>query len=191
MSTATMSDPSLAYDDEAPGGFMDPTPEELALVRRLRQRANQTQHSPYRKALLARSRCRKQEQADKIPLPGGGYQSYRLMHGRHERYDLRDVEIARKESARLKEAHGPNFAPLDPEKHIFRPGDVVTPETDLEALMIDQDPMKFRPLGPAEAAQTPDLLEAELNRQKQLAGEKDAEIAALKEQLAAAQKPRK
>lgn len=173
MATATVDmDPDL--DDVVY------TPEEIEYARRLHQRAAAHRHTPYRKALLARIEAAKR--GAKLPeLPGGVYESYRVVFGQHSRHDLKDkLENAERYNRLLREyrenakagVHGQPPQLQDPRTHTFNPGDVVTPETDAEALMMDQDAAlnqpkkKFAAIGREDAGFNIDELTAETNRLK-------------------------
>lgn len=199
MSTATVEEPighELAWD-EAESLGMNITPDELRMVRTIRSRAKRGQKTEYRKMLERRTAQRrpgtKEEMDKRFPLPGGCYQSYRLAYGRHKRVD--EVERQRVEDetkAIAKRTNGIISNPPQPEYHEFIPGDLITPETDGEALMMEQDRMKYVPQGPGQSQKAVDVLEMELNRVRALAakteGEKDTEIERLKAELLEAKK---
>lgn len=150
------------------------SPEILALARRLTTRIAGQQLSPYRQQLLTRLRSR-----DQKSLPPFTYQSYRLMAGKHSH--LTKEAIA--EAHRLNKAR-PGQDLVNPEEKHFIPGDIITPQSDGEALLLDQDNLKYMPLG-----ERPEIggqedaaaLLAEVNRLKQLDANKDAKIAELEE----------
>lgn len=153
------------------------SPEDVALVRQIRRNQSQRRASDYRVALMNRFRIRDEKKKPPVSsLPGGGYRQYMLVVGRHERADAKDVAAARAETERYAREHpGVPRSPVDPPKHVFVAGDVIVPETDEEALTLDQDPNKFREIGVAGDADGVDAVLAEnarlkdrLARQKEL-----------------------
>lgn len=150
---------------------------ELAAVRKILAGRAQTRQTDYRKALIARWGIKREDAKPPLSsLPGGGYKKYRLQAGRHERYDLKDIAEARRETERVRKERGPLADPVTPPRHVFQPGDIVVPETDAEAIMMDQDQNKFREIGTADEGDGADALLAENNRLKsQLARQEEVE----------------
>lgn len=117
------------------------TAEDIAFARRLKERL-QNPLTPYRQTLIKRL-----EEPDEKLRPAIQYQRYRLMAGTHVRYDLEEIAKAAVRNQERFKRLGPNAQPENPREHTFVPGDIITPETDAEALLMDQDPGKFQPLG--------------------------------------------
>ncbi len=163
------------------------TAEELNLIRRIRERSKAHQHTPYRKALLDRIRRAKLGQPVGPPseLPGGGYITYQLLFGKHSHIDKADLERSRKNyQEKVEEAKKLNLRAPDPFSPVaveFHPkgNNTVVPQDDMEALALDQDPNKFRPLTGAghQSTATIDDLMAEVERLKGENARKDQELA--------------
>jgi hypothetical protein len=123
-----------------------PPADKAALAARLgRQRADDGR-SAYHRTIVARATAGRDEPVPE--LPPGGYETYTVQKGKHYRTERADLEAARERyDARCKaarEAGKPTPDWLDPKQKEYRPGDEVTPETDGEALLMVQDPEKFR-----------------------------------------------
>lgn len=145
----------------------DITEADIAVARQINARRNAGRATDYRRALVDRWAVKREEAKPPLTsLPGGGYKKYRLQAGRHERFDLKDIEAARRETEKVRAQRGPLADPVTPPRHVFVPGDIVVPETDEEALMMDQDPNKFREIGTADDGDGVDALLAENNRLK-------------------------
>lgn len=145
---------------------LDVTAEEIAMVRRLRSRAVAKQISEYRKVLIQRAGCKNEK--DKLPLPEGGYRTYRLAAGRHIHALAEDVRKTSERNQELFKRLGPGTPPENPPMTAYGAGDLVTPQSDSEALLMDQDPDKFRPVDARQASANVDELMAEIARLKQV-----------------------
>lgn len=153
---------------------------------RLDKRAKVHQKSKYHQAILDRVFP---QPGQPVPeLPGGQYQSYELIAGKHFRPDQAHVEAARAEYLAKCEEAKRNGRPLPdlnafPEVRLteYKAGSIVTPQNDGEALEMLQNPDKWRPLH-EERDRISELL-AEQNRLKQTDAEKDRIIAQLRAEL--------
>ena len=117
-------------------------------------------------------------------LPGGGYMTYQIISGKHSHIDKAALEKSR-DDYRRKVAEAQKLGmkipdPFSPQPVEFHPkgNDTIVPQDDLEALMIDQDPIKFRPLTGSTTQPTtmPDELMAEVERLKAALAQKDVEL---------------
>lgn len=202
MSTGLLDSPAAAPGGEFP-------PEVLQFAASLMQKAQAQQHTPYRKALLERiarrQRLKLKEDPPASELPEGGYRTYRVVSGRHSHYDKEEQKKARatywqqvEEAKSNPRAQPPDL--ISPVEHVFGVGDLVTPQDDHEALMMDQDAFsplpkkKFQLVGTAAEASdraVPDEVTVELNRlrtQADRAAAVEEENAKLRKELEEARK---
>lgn len=139
------------------------SPAELDFARKLRNQSQQRKIDDYRQNL--RDRVRLRDEGRKPPLVEGGYRTYVVLAGTHTRWDPEDRKRVDVINAEGRKRGG--YQDVFPEEQVFRPGDRVTPISDNEALMMDQDPGKFRWVGAAEAPTSRvDELMAEVERLK-------------------------
>lgn len=157
--------PTIAADPEtAAAGGGELSPDVLQMARRLVREAQGRQIEPYLLNLRERSRYRFDK--DKPPLLEGKYRTYVLARGTHSQVRPEERAAIDRVNAEGAKAQGSRYVPVEPQKTEFRPGDRVTPLSDNEALMMAQDPGKFRYQGPGATSDRPDLdeLQAELER---------------------------
>lgn len=172
-----MSNALLPGQTEIPDEVIDDEidPQILSIAKRINDRVKNRVHTPYRKAILARLQAPNQN-----ALPPMTYQSYKVVYGQHSHFAREDVA----ECEKLNRGRS-NKDLLNPRESNYGPGDTFTPQSDGEALMVDQDPNKYQPIGVvvgSEQAGAADLL-AEINRLKANEAAKDAEMKELQKQL--------
>lgn len=149
------------------------TEEDLAILNRLRTLQSSRKLTPYRETLRRRLAAK-----DQKTLPLFQYQAYRVMAGTHTHITLEDLAEAVKVNQ-----NRPRNDPSNPKETTFSAGQTFTPITDAEALMVDQDPIKFLPLGlpgmPSDdpASRQISELEAEIARLRTESKAKDEALA--------------
>lgn len=167
----------LTYPD-GPEGEDGISPEIIALARKIQDRAQGRSVTPYRKSLLARLQSPVQ-----TTLPPFQYQTYRVTTGRHSHYRREDVVAIEKTNV------GRAGNTVSPRETLYGPGDTFTPQSDGEALLVDQDPMKFQVIGlvaDSNKEGSAELL-AEINRLRAKEAEKDAQMEEMRRSLAEVQ----
>jgi hypothetical protein len=129
-----------------------PEVDREIIAERARQKQQRSEQSEYHQAVQARVFTRRTKQ--KPELPDGDYQTYVLLKGKHYRIEQEDLDATRKDyEHRCKEAlaaghREPDWE--DPELKEYRPGDTIKPQNDGEALLMVQDPEKFKVYVPNE-----------------------------------------
>ena len=158
-----MSQLSISADPTQAGGGEFP-PEVLALAARLTKEATQKQIEPY--VLNLRERSRYRFEKDKPALVEGKYRTYILVKGTHSRVE--PEEQKRIDEINKSHAGAVNYTAVQPERVTYMPGKRLQPLTDNEALLMAQDPGKFRWVGEVvdEKQQSLDELQAELERMR-------------------------
>lgn len=170
MSTGTLDQSADPQID----ALIENNPQVLALARKLISGAAGKQLSPYRRELIERLRAKNQKTLQPMT-----YQSYRLMAGKHTHC----TKDALAEAVEINK-NRPANDPVNPQESTFLPGDIITPQSDAEALLMDQDPGKFQPVGLINAPSGQEdaaALLAEVNRLKAIEADKDRRIAELEE----------
>ncbi len=150
--------------------------DNVRFARQLQERASSHKVSAYQQNL--RDRLRHRSEAHKPPLHEGKYRTYTLLRGTHTRVEPAARAAADQENASLREAavkagqkHFMETVPEETRYHFKdQPTPRLTPLTDNEALMMDQNPTKFGWTGPNEVGGGPtrevDELLAEVERMK-------------------------
>jgi hypothetical protein len=169
--------------------------DDLQLFKeRLEKRRNTIQRSEYHEAILGRVFPRPGRPVPE--LPGGKYEGYLITAGKHYRTEGADLAAAQREhKERCEQAdklnhQRPEF-PIIVQRE-YSANETIVPQDDGEALMMLQDPEKFRPLRSDQQTDRIAQLLAEQNALKAghdaKAREQDAEIARLQVELAEAKK---
>jgi hypothetical protein len=180
--------------------FGDVPADDLEIFKeRMEKRAKVKELGAYHQIILNRVYTRPGR--PKPELPGGVYESYQLMGGRHYRIEDKDLLAAQQEfkekcdTAKSKGHNIPDFPELQQTEYGI--GQTITPQNDGEALMMLQDPEKFRPLkgdGDKMAELIAENLRLQQDRDRAIAAstaQKDNEIAVLRQQLEEAKKGKK